>query len=115
MSRRAGFELPAAVAPDRDRRHVGAVGVQRLEPGACGRQRDLVLARAAAGDQCEAQLALRSSVAHGVAGGVVAAVSVCWTSRPTVSVITVPAGALSPAPGLCVITTPSSEPSVVSW
>src|SRR5512133_614618 len=110
MSGRAGLELPPTVAADGDRRHVVAARVERLEHRACGGEGDLVLARTAAGDECQSQLAPRLTFAHGV-GTVV----VSWTRRPTVSVTTVPAGAFVSAAGLCVITTPSSEPSVVSW
>ena len=47
---RAGLERPAAVAADRDRRRLVALGVERLEHRAGRRERDLVLARAPAGD-----------------------------------------------------------------
>src|SRR5713226_3552988 len=98
MSFRAGAKLPAAVAADCDRHRLVQLGIQRLEHRARRCQRDLVLARAAAGDDRDADAAR-----HGPA-----------MKRPTVSVTVVPGFACVPDTGSCVITIPSSDGSCVS-
>src|SRR5713101_7811536 len=107
MSFRVGAELPAAVAADRDRHRLVQLGVQRLEHRSGRRERDLVLARAAAGDDGDADAAR-----HG-GGGVVVVVPVKW---PTVNVTVVPGFACVPEVGSCVITMPSLDGSwVFCW
>src|SRR5262249_57122716 len=106
-----GFEGPPSVAADRHRDHVVAVGVERLEHGPGRGEGDLVLARAPAREQRDAD-----APAHGVCAVVVAAV-VVWPveSRPTVSVIDVFDGTCWPPCGVWSSTTPSEFGSVVSW
>src|SRR5438876_2788633 len=105
MSFGAGAELPAAVAADRHRHRLVQLGVERLEHRARGRERDLVLARAAAGQDGDADAAR-----HG-GGGVVVVVPTKW---PTVSVTVVPGFACVPDTGSCVSTMPSLDGSWVS-
>src|SRR5207244_4218668 len=77
---RRSLELPAPVAADCDARDLVAVGIERLQHRPRRRERDLVLGRAAAGDQRDPNAAV---AAHGV--GVVVGV-VSWTKWPTVIV-----------------------------
>ena len=95
-----GPELPPAVAPDRDLGDVVPRRIERLEHGAGRRERDVVLARTAAGEQRHAQPAGR----HGV---VVVAVVVAVVAghppdghRPTLSVTVEPGFACFPVSGL---------------
>src|SRR5438034_9832654 len=100
MSFRAAAELPAAVAADRDGHRLVPLGIERLEHRSGRRERDLVLARAAAGHDGDADAAR-----HG-GGGVVVVAAVKW---PTVSVTVAPGFACVPDAGSCVITMPSSD------
>src|SRR5438128_845101 len=105
MSFRAGAECPAAVAADRDRHRLVQVRIQRREHRARRGERDVMFARAAAGDDRDADAAR-----HG-GGGVVVVAPVKW---PTVSVTVVPGFACVPDAGSCVITMPSLDGSCVS-
>jgi hypothetical protein len=60
-SRGASLERPAAVAADRDADHVVPLRIERREDGAGRGERDLVLARAPAGEEGDAE-----SLRHGV-------------------------------------------------
>ena len=111
-------ELPAAVAADRDRHRLVALGVERLEHRARGGERDVVLARPAAGEHGDAD-----APAHGNGDG--------GGRRRSSSVVVVgrrrracsgrrrsspssPASPASPAAGPAESTKPSSPSSVVS-
>src|SRR3954452_12798602 len=114
MARAAGPELPAAVAADRDRHGLVAVRVERLEHRAGGRERDLVLARPAAGEHGDPE-----APRHG--GGTVVVVSVVVVTSgggalnlPTTIVTFAPGFACCPAGGSWLTTIPSSPSSVVS-
>ena len=100
-----GLERPPAVAADGDVHDVVALGVERLEHRARREQRDVVLARAAAREQGDAEPA-----AHGVGGGLVGGPP--GFSWPTVSVTTVFAGCCEPPCGDWLSTTPSAVGSV---
>ena len=99
----SGLERPPAVAADGDVHDLVALGIERLQHRARREQRDVVLARAAAREQGDAEPA-----AHGV----VVVVSVPDTSCPTVSVTTVFAGCCEPPCGDWLSTTPSAVGSV---
>src|SRR5262249_56922868 len=96
----ARSELPPAITADRDRDDVVAAGIERLEPRPRGRQRDVVLARAPAGEHGDAE-----APAHGGGPG-------CCASFPTTIVTTVPGGACVPPAGSCERTIPSCDWSV---
>ena len=102
----APVEGPAAVAGDGDAHDLVALRVERCEHRAGRRERDLVLARAAAGEQGHAEPA-----AHGV---VVVVVVAPFTMRPTVSVTMVFGAACVPPCGLWASTIPSELGSVTS-
>ena len=95
-----GPELPPAVAPDRDLGDVVPRRIERLEHGAGRRERDVVLARTAAGKQRHAQAAVaQGAVVVGGGGAVVVAGHPPDGQRPTTSVTVDPGGTCLPAPG----------------
>src|SRR3954462_574042 len=104
-----GAEAPAAIAADRDADDVVALRIERLEDRARREQRDVVLARAAPGDERDAE-----ATAHGgvVVVPVVGAPVESW---PTVSVISVFFGACVPPAGVSLRTTPSEFGSDTGW
>src|SRR5579872_6141802 len=86
MARGAVRERPAAVPGDRDAQDLVPLGIERGKDGAGGRERDLVLARAAPGEQTDPEPSR-----HGVVDVVVVvAVEPPVTMRPTVSVTVEP-------------------------
>src|SRR5712691_11798152 len=102
-------KCPAAVAADRDADDVVTLRIERLEHRARREQRDVVLARAAAGDERDAE-----APAHGVVV-VVPVVVPPLASWPTVSVITVFFGCCRPPCGAWLRTTPSAFGSLTGW
>ena len=76
---------PGAVTADLDRPRLVAVGIERLDDGARRRERDLVLARAAARENGDAEARVTGSESSSVSVGV----DVGGTKTPTKSVITV--------------------------
>src|SRR4051794_34240614 len=95
-----GAEAPPSVAANCDADDVVPVRIERLEHRARREQRDVVLARAAAGDERDAE-----TPAHGVVVVVPVVVSPVG-SWPTVSVISVFFGAWVPPCGVWLSTTP---------
>src|SRR5215210_1313695 len=100
---RAGFELPAAVAADRDRHRVVALRVERLQHRAGGGERDLVLARAASHQDGNLQ-----STSHGTG-------AFSSLKRPTTIVTSLCGLACVPAAGRWSRTKPSRSWSITSW
>src|SRR4029453_14796308 len=91
------------------------MGIDPFDPGPSRGNRDLVLARAASRDDCEADAATHGGGGPGGGGGGVGAGGGgdVWCSRPTNSVTFGPGLACSPADGAWSRTMPSSAGSCV--